>query len=46
VLSVTREVHLEGIVAKRLSAPYEPARRAGAWRKHKHRRHEWFAVTG
>jgi bifunctional non-homologous end joining protein LigD len=37
---------LEGIVAKRLDAPYEPGRRSGAWLKHKHRRRETFAVTG
>jgi bifunctional non-homologous end joining protein LigD len=34
VLAVTREAHLEGIVAKRLTAPYEPGRRSAAWRKH------------
>src|SRR4051794_32548614 len=45
VLTVTREAHLEGVVAKRLSAPYEPGRRSGVWRKHKHRRAEWFVVT-
>jgi bifunctional non-homologous end joining protein LigD len=33
-LAVTRSHGLEGIVAKRLDAPYEPGRRAGAWRKH------------
>ncbi|MEA2166981.1 MAG: bifunctional non-ous end joining protein LigD [Solirubrobacteraceae bacterium] len=46
VLAVTRAHQLEGVVAKRLDAPYEPGRRSGAWRKHKHRRHETFAVTG
>ncbi len=46
VLTVTRDAHLEGVVAKRLSSPYEPGRRSGAWRKHKHRRAEWFVVTG
>jgi bifunctional non-homologous end joining protein LigD len=46
VLVVTREHQLEGVVAKRLDAPYEPGRRSGAWRKHKHRRRETFAVTG
>src|SRR4051794_20341490 len=34
VLAVTRDAHLEGVVAKRLSAPYEPGGRSGAWRKH------------
>ena len=46
VLDVTRAHQLEGIVAKRLDAPYEPGRRSGAWLKHKHRRQETFAVTG
>jgi bifunctional non-homologous end joining protein LigD len=45
-LEVTRAHQLEGIVAKRLAAPYEPGRRSGAWLKHKHRRQETFAVTG
>ena len=46
VLEVTRAHELEGIVAKRLDAPYAPGRRTGAWLKHKHRRRETFAVTG
>ena len=46
VLTVTRAHELEGIVAKRLDAPYEPGRRSGAWLKHKHRRLETFAMTG
>jgi bifunctional non-homologous end joining protein LigD len=46
VLDVTRAHQLEGIVAKRVDAPYEPGRRSGAWLKHKHRRQETFAVTG
>lgn len=46
VLDVTRAHELEGVVAKRLEAPYEPGRRSGAWLKHKHRRRETFAVTG
>jgi bifunctional non-homologous end joining protein LigD len=46
VLAVTRDAHLEGVLSKRLSAPYEPGRRSGAWRKHKHRRAEWFMLTG
>jgi bifunctional non-homologous end joining protein LigD len=46
VLEVTRAHQLEGIVAKRLDAPYEPGQRSGAWLKHKHRRKETFAVTG
>jgi bifunctional non-homologous end joining protein LigD len=46
VLEVTRAHQLEGIVAKRVDAPYEPGRRSGSWLKHKHRRQETFAVTG
>ena len=46
VLAVTRAHQLEGVVAKRLDAPYTPGRRTGAWLKHKHRRRETFAVTG
>jgi bifunctional non-homologous end joining protein LigD len=46
VMAASREAGLEGVVAKRLSSPYEPGRRSGAWRKHKHRRAEWFVVTG
>jgi bifunctional non-homologous end joining protein LigD len=46
VLEVTRAHELEGVVAKRLDAPYEPGRRSGAWLKYKHRRRESFAVTG
>ena len=46
VLEVTRAHELEGVVAKRLDAPYEAGRRSGVWLKHKHRRRETFAVTG
>ena len=46
VLTVTRTHQLEGIVAKRLDAPYTPGHRSAAWLKHKHRRRETFAVTG
>jgi len=46
VLDVTRTRQLEGIVAKRVDAPYEPGRHSDSWLKHKHRRQETFAVTG
>jgi bifunctional non-homologous end joining protein LigD len=46
VLEVTRAHQLEGIVAKRLDAPYTAGRRSGTWLKHKHRQLETFAVTG
>jgi bifunctional non-homologous end joining protein LigD len=44
--AVTRDNGLEGVVAKRVSAPYLEGRRApGAWRKLKHRRLETLIVT-
>jgi bifunctional non-homologous end joining protein LigD len=43
---VTRERGLEGVVMKRLDAPYLPGVRSAAWMKHKHRRGENFVVTG
>jgi bifunctional non-homologous end joining protein LigD len=46
LLDATREQGLEGVVAKRLDAPYEAGRRSAAWVKHKHRRRETFIVTG
>ena len=44
--AATLEHELEGIVAKRVSAPWIPGRRSPAWIKHKHRRQEQFVVTG
>jgi bifunctional non-homologous end joining protein LigD len=41
----TRDLHLEGIVAKRLDAPYQPGRRCDAWLKHKHRHRERMTIT-
>jgi bifunctional non-homologous end joining protein LigD len=46
LLEATRERGLEGVVAKRLDAPYLAGARSAAWRKHKHRRREDFVVTG
>jgi bifunctional non-homologous end joining protein LigD len=43
--TVTRDRHLEGVVAKRLDAPYQPGRRGNAWLKHKHRHRERLTVT-
>jgi hypothetical protein len=44
--AVTREHGLEGVVAKRVSAPYLEGRRAtGAWRKLKHRHIETLIIT-
>ena len=46
VLRVVSEARLEGVVAKRLDAPYEPGARSGAWLKHKLRRSGTFVVSG
>jgi bifunctional non-homologous end joining protein LigD len=45
LLAATRDRQLEGVVAKRLDAPYLPGRRSGAWLKHKHRRRERLLIT-
>jgi bifunctional non-homologous end joining protein LigD len=46
LVSVTREHRLEGVVFKRLDAPYAVGRRSPAWIKHKHRREERVVVLG
>ena len=46
LLAATAERGLEGVVAKRLDAPYAEGRRSNAWVKQKHRRRERFVVTG
>jgi bifunctional non-homologous end joining protein LigD len=46
LLEATRERGLEGVVMKRLDAPYMPGVRSAAWLKHKHRRSESFLITG
>ncbi len=46
LLAVTAQQGLEGVVAKRLDAPYAEGRRSRAWIKHKHRRRERLVVTG
>jgi bifunctional non-homologous end joining protein LigD len=43
--TVTRDRHLEGVVAKRLAAPYHPRRRGNAWLKHKHRHRGRLTIT-
>jgi bifunctional non-homologous end joining protein LigD len=45
LVTVTRDRHLEGVVAKRLGAPYQAGRRSEAWRKHKHRHRERLTIT-
>jgi bifunctional non-homologous end joining protein LigD len=42
---ITRDRHLEGIVAKRLDAPNQPGRRSEVWLKHKHRHRERLIIT-
>jgi bifunctional non-homologous end joining protein LigD len=50
--AVTRDHQLEGVVAKRRDARYEPGRRSGAWIKFEHRRRErlqaiaWLPAQG
>ena len=46
LVAATAEEGLEGVVAKRLDAPYAEGRRSNAWVKQKHRRRERFVVTG
>ena len=46
VAAGTADRGLEGILAKRLDAPYSPGRRSNAWIKTKHRRREHLAATG
>jgi bifunctional non-homologous end joining protein LigD len=46
LLDATREQGLEGIVAKRLDAPYEPGRRSGVWRKLRNRRRQELVIGG
>jgi bifunctional non-homologous end joining protein LigD len=45
LLGATAELALEGVVAKRLDAPYREGR-SRYWIKHKHRRRQRLAVTG
>ncbi len=46
LVAATADQGLEGVVVKRLDAPYAPGRRSSAWVKRKHRRRERFVVTG
>jgi bifunctional non-homologous end joining protein LigD len=44
--AVTRAHGLEGVVSKRLDAPYLSGRRSTGWVKHKHRREQRVVVLG
>jgi bifunctional non-homologous end joining protein LigD len=46
VLETSRALGLEGVVAKRLDAPYRPGRRSDAWRKVKTTRSQELVVGG
>ncbi len=45
-LATSRELGLEGVVAKRVDAPYESGRRSSAWIKIKHHRAQEVVVGG
>ena len=45
LLEATRERALDGVVMKRLDAPYLPGVRSATWVKHKHRRSESLVWT-
>jgi bifunctional non-homologous end joining protein LigD len=46
LLNASAQQGLEGIVAKRLDSPYEPARRGGAWLKIKNTRRQELVIGG
>lgn len=46
LLAATAEQGLEGVVAKRRAAAYQPGRRSPDWVKHAHRRHQACVVVG
>jgi bifunctional non-homologous end joining protein LigD len=46
LVAATRAHGLEGVVFKRLDAPYRTGRRSVGWVKHKHRREERVVVLG
>jgi bifunctional non-homologous end joining protein LigD len=46
VQAVSREHHLEGIMAKRLQSKYEPGRRSGSWLKIKNVRRQEVVIGG
>jgi len=46
IQAVSKQQHLEGIMAKRLSSRYEPGRRTAAWRKIKNKRRQEVVIGG
>jgi bifunctional non-homologous end joining protein LigD len=46
LLASVDDLGMEGVLAKRLDSPYEPARRSRAWLKVKVRRHQELVVGG
>jgi bifunctional non-homologous end joining protein LigD len=46
MIEAADNMHLEGVVAKRLDSPYEPGRRSGAWVKTKLVNQQEFVIGG
>lgn len=46
LLAATKDLGLEGVVAKRLGSTYQEGRRSPAWRKVKHRRRQELVIGG
>jgi bifunctional non-homologous end joining protein LigD len=46
IQAVSKQQHLEGIMAKRLSSRYEPGRRTTAWRKIKNKQRQEVVIGG
>ena len=44
--TATRELQLEGVVAKRLDSPYTPGKRSPAWQKVKHQLRQELVIGG
>jgi len=46
LISAAKELHLEGVVAKRKDSLYESGKRTGAWVKYKINRSQDFVIGG
>ncbi|MBP2662807.1 MAG: ligD 1 [Firmicutes bacterium] len=46
ILAATRQLGLEGIIAKRLDSPYQAGKRSGAWLKIKNQRRQELVIGG